>query len=337
MKQLFLVLVCLYSFPVSSFVQSTETFDIATFQAPTGWKETNRDGVLIFNTSNQQKNTYALIMLYASGESSGNAKSDFESDWQQFIAGQLGVKNKPQLEPAKTVEGWQSITGGAAFESEMGNSAVILNTFSGNGKTFSMAAVFNSQDYLPEIEAFSVSVKLRKPEAKLSQSPASNDDNASILGTWGVSASNQSSYAVNNGIGGYVKRQYTFNADGTYMFLSKNFQMISDKILLVRQSGTYQVSGNTLTISPKTSVIEAWSKNLNRDEWGKRLNSQPHPLEKVTYQFTKHYFSGIQTWSLVLQSSNPTQRDGPYAGGSAFDNAWIYSPPCDKCFIELPR
>ena len=336
MKQSFFVLICLLALSINSLAQTTETFDIATFQSPHGWQKQSKDGVLIFNTSNQQKNTYAMIMVYASGESSGNAKSDFESDWQQFIAGQLGVKNKPQLEPTKKVEGWESITGGAAFENEMGKSAVILNTFSGYGRSFSMAAIFNSQDHLPAIEAFSLSVKLKKPDAKLNQSPASND-NASIVGTWGVSSSNQSSYSVNNGLSGYIKRQYTFNADGTYMFLSKNFQMISDKILLVRQSGTYQVSGNTLTISPRTSVIEAWSKNLGRDEWGKRLNSQAHPLEKVTYQFTKQYFSGIQTWSLVLQSGTATQRDGPFSGGTAFNNAWIYSPPCNQCFIQLPN
>ena len=336
MKQFFLVLVCLLTIAISSFAQSTETFDIATFQSPHGWQKQSKDGVLIFNTSNQQKNTYAMIMVYASGESSGNAKGDFESDWQQFIAGQLGVKNKPQLEPTKNVEGWESITGGAAFENEMGTSAVILNTFSGYGRSFSMAAIFNSQDHLPAIEAFSLSVKLKKPDAKLNQSPATNES-VSIVGTWGVSVSNQSSYSVNNGLSGYIKRQYTFNADGTYMFLSKNFQMISDKILLVRQSGTYQVSGNTLTISPRASVIEAWSKNLGRDEWGKRINSQPHPLEKVTYQFTKQYFSGIQTWSLVLQSGAATQRDGPFSSGTAFNNAWIYSPPCDQCLIELPR
>jgi len=336
MKTCFLALVCLFTFSISSLAQATETFDIATFHSPTGWQKQSKDGVLIFNTSNQQKNTYAMIMLYASGESSGNAKQDFERDWQQFIAGQLGVKNKPQLEPAKNVEGWLSITGGAAFENEMGTSAVILNTFSGNGTAFSMAAVFNSEEYLPAIEAFSLSVKLRKPEAKLDQ-PSTANDNVSILGTWGVSSGNHSSYAMSNGLSGYIKRQYTFNADGTYIFLSKNFQMTSDKILLVRQSGTYQVSGNNLTINPTASVIEAWSKNGGIDDWGKRLNSQSYPLEKVTYQITKHYFSGIQTWSLVLQSGAATQRDGPFVGGSAFDNAWIYSPPCDKCFIELPR
>jgi len=49
--------------------------------------------------------------------------------------------------------------------------------------------------------------------------------------------------------------------------------------------------------------------------------SQSHPLGKVTYQFTMHYFSGIQTWSLVLQSDKAMQRDGPFSGGAAFDNA----------------
>jgi len=161
MKKLLLVLVCLYSFPISSFAQSTETFDIATFQAPTGWKKTNKDGVLIFNTSNQQKNTYAMIMIYASGESSGNAKSDFEGDWQEFIAGQLGIKGKPELEPIEKNDGWDVVSGGAAFENETGRSAVILRTYSGFGKTFSAAAIFNSQDSLPAIEAFASSIKLK--------------------------------------------------------------------------------------------------------------------------------------------------------------------------------
>ncbi len=337
MKQLLVVIVCFLSFSISSLAPTSEAFDIAMFQPPNGWKKQNKDGVVIFITSNQQKGTYAMITLYGSGESSGNAKSDFEGDWQEFIAGQLGIKGKPETEPVKNSDGWEVVTGGAGFENEMGPSAVLLSTHSGYGKKFSMATIFNSQDQLPAIEAFASSVKLKKPEAKLNQSPASNDSNASILGTWGVSQSDQSSFSVRNAVSGYITRQYTFNADGTYIFLRKAFQPFSDQLLLGRQSGTYQISGNNLTISPKTSVIEAWSKNLGRDEWGKRVNSQSQPLEKVTYQFNKHYFSGVKTWSLVMQSAKTTQRDGPFSGGTAFDNAWIYSPPCDQCFIALPR
>jgi hypothetical protein len=299
--------------------------------------------VLIFNTANQQKNTYAMIMIYASGESSGNAKSDFEGDWQQFIVGQLGIKNKPQMEPARNVDGWEIITGGAAFENEQGTSAVILNTFSGYGKTFSLAAIFNSQDNVPAIEAFISSIKLKKSETSSLPAPVGNNSSASILGTWGMSTSGsvraddyKNPYSVNNY--GYSKAQYTFNSDGTYSFVSKTFRMTLDKILLVKESGTFQLSGNKITINPQKSVIEAWSKRDGADKWGRLLTTQNRTLEKVTYQFTKHYFSGIQVWNLVLQADKATERDGPFSSNTTFSNAWYYAPiSSNNPVIELPR
>ena len=345
MKHLVLATICLFSWVISSFAQESVTFDIATFQPPAGWQRQDKDGVVIFNTSNQQNGTYALITLYRSGASSGNAKKDFESDWKQFIAGQLGVKENPQLEPTKSTQGWDVITGGAALKNELGTSAVILQTFSGFGRTFSAAAIFNSQDYLTAIEAFSTSIKLQKPEAKVLQTSPSNnsDETASIIGTWGMATSGQqrsddykNPYAVNSY--GYSKAQYTFNGDGTYSFVSKTFKMVFDKILLVKETGTYQISGNRLTINPQRSVIEAWSKRDGADNWGRLLTTQNRPIERVTYQFTKHYFSGIQLWNLVLQADRPTERDGPFSGNTAFSNAWYYSPiSANNPVIELPR
>jgi len=164
MKQFFPVLVCLLTVAISSFAQSTETFDIATFQAPADWKKQSKDGVVIFNTSNQQKNTYAMILLYASGESSGNAKGDFESDWQEFVVRQFKVNTHPETEPEKTAAGWKIITGGAAFQNDLGPAAVLMSTYSGNGRKFSVSAMFNSRDYLPAIEAFASSIELKKTE-----------------------------------------------------------------------------------------------------------------------------------------------------------------------------
>lgn len=339
MKQVLFLIVCFLSFSISSFAQTSQTFDIATFQPPNGWKKQNKDGVVIFNTSNQQKGTYAMITLYGSGESSGNAKSDFEGDWQQFIVGQLGIKDKPQVEPAKKAEGWEIITGGAAFTNEMGTSAVILNTFSGYGKTFSLAAIFNSQDNLPAIEAFISSVKLKKPEANTQQTPAqltATNSNEAVIGTWGISVVVPYRSGTEGTAGSNV-RQYTFNANGTYSFYIETFRFSYDKLLLTRENGTYQISGNNITINPQKSVIEAYSKKDGTDKWGKLLTTQNRTLEKVTYRFTKHYFSGINEWSLVFQANEQTQRDGPFSGGTAFSNAWIYSTPCDKCLIELPR
>jgi len=343
MKRTLVCMICFFTLAVTSTAQTSETFDIATFKAPAGWQKQSKDGVLILSTSNTQKSSYAMVAIYRSGDSSGNANTDFAADWQEFIAGQLGVTDKPQVEPAKDAAGWKIVTGGSTFKNENGTSAVILNTYSSSGKKFSFAAIFNSQDYVPTIEAFMSSLTLSKQQMSSQAAPASNPDSSStILGTWGMATSAtqrsddyKNPYSANNV--GYSKAQYTFNGDGTYSFFSKTFKMTFDKILLVRETGSYQINGNSITITPSKSSIEAWSKRNGTDKFGALLTRQNRPLEKVNYQFTKHYFSGIQLWNLVLQAEKPTERDGPFSGNTTFPNAWYYAPiSSNNTVIELP-
>jgi hypothetical protein len=340
MKQLLLLTVCFLVFVVAASAQISDTFDIAVFQPPPEWKKQTKDGVVIFSILNEQKGTFAMITLYGSGESSGNAKNDFDSEWQQFVVGQFAIKGSPQIEPVRNTEGWTIVTGGTTFQNEQGTSAVILSTYSGYGKTFSVMAIFNSQDHLPAIEAFAASIKLRKPDTRPQPAPANNGNAISIVGTWGKNAGAHMIYGdpVAAGMAGYSKDQYTFNGDGTYTFVSKTFRMSFDKLLLVKENGSYQISGNTITISPKKSVIEAWSKRDGGDSWGRLLTTQNRTLEAVTYRFIKHYFSGIQVWNLVLQADGPTQRDGPFSNNTTFNNAWYYAPISpNNPVIELPR
>jgi hypothetical protein len=113
--------------------------------------------------------------------------------------------------------------------------------------------------------------------------------------------------------------------------------MSLDKILLVKENGTYQVNDSNVTIIPQKSVIEAWSKKDGVDKWGKLLTTQDRKLEKVTYRFTKYYFSGIQLWNLVLQGGKATERDGPFSSNTVFTNAWYYAPiSANNTAIELP-
>ncbi len=165
-----------------------------------------------------------------------------------------------------------------------------------------------------------------------------NITNSEILGTWGATASDQSSFRVNNGVMNYISRQYTFNANGTYRFISKAYDPLMDKILLGKEEGTFQVSGNNVSLNPGSSVLEAWSKKDGRDEWGKLLSIQNIAIESVTYQFTKHYLSGIKVTSLVLQAGKATQRDGPFSSNSLFANAWFYDPiSANNTVIKLPN
>jgi hypothetical protein len=198
-------------------------------------------------------------------------------------------------------------------------SKIALNTQAGNTTTNQMAA--------PPI---------KQPEIQPQQNSVTNTD-SSILGTWVTSASDQSSWRVNNGVMSTISRQYTFNANGTYTFISKTFDPLMDKLLLGKESGTHQLSGNTITLRPQKSVLEAWSKKDGTDKWGNFLTSQNIALEQTTYRFSKHYFEGIQKWNLVLQADKETKRDGPFSGNTTFTNSWYYGPvsPTNNA-IELP-
>ena len=84
--------------------------------------------------------------------------------------------------------------------------------------------------------------------------------------------------------------------------------------------------------------MEAWSKKDGTDKWGRLLSTQNRTLEKVTYQFTRHYCSGIKQWNHVLLANRVTQRDGPFSSNTTFGNAWFFAPiSSNNPVIELPR
>jgi len=152
---------------------------------------------------------------------------------------------------------------------------------------------------------------------------------ADCLGTWiksGTVNYNYYSQAVPLS-SGYLKDQYTFNADGTYTFLAKSVVFSDDKILLVRENGTYSVNGNQLTVLPASSRMERWSKKDRTDKFGQLVQSQERSRETATYTFTLHYFQGIQEWNLVLQAGAPTVRDGPFGNNQTYINAWYFKRP----------
>ena len=168
---------------------------------------------------------------------------------------------------------------------------------------------------------------------------SATDNNSAISGIWSKTSSARavSGDPAGEVAGGYTKDQYTFNANGTYNFISKTFRMNMNKIILVKENGTYINSGTTLTIDPKNSVTQSWSKSDGVDKWGSLLSSQNRTLEKTSYTITKHYFSGIGIWNLVLQSNKPTVREGAFSNNTTFNNAWYFSPiSSNNPVIELP-
>jgi hypothetical protein len=337
--KILLTVIWLSIFCASTFAQSKETFDLVTYAIPKGWKkEVKPNANTSFTIIDQKKKTYCQINILMSVNSKGGIKEDFESEWRALIVESYKVTDTPQVTESKSDSGWIVKAGMAPFIFNNEKAVAMLTTITGYNKTVSIVAVTNSGDYLQPIQSFLASVEMKVPDT-ISRAQT---DGSSIIGTWCIVQGGGQAYEDHkNGNAGnnydYIKKQYTFNVDHTYTFYSKAFKMAFDKILLITERGSYRLNGDHIIIIPEKSVTEAWSKKNNIDEWGKLLTTQNRKLEKVTYTFTNHYFSGIQQWNLVLQAAAPTERDGPYIGNLTFKNAWLFAPiSTNNPAIELP-
>jgi hypothetical protein len=308
-----------------------EVYDFVSYTPPKGFtKEVKANTYTCYTGTNKQKKSYCRIFVMLSTASKGGIKEDFDSEWQELVVKNYSLTEGPQITEMPDTNGWKIIKGIGkySFENKEGN--ITLQTMSGFNRCISIIAITNHSDYLKNIDSFLTSVEMQKPDtlvaAKEEISPQAPAENTSLLGTWVATASDQSSFRVKNGVMNYIMRQYDFNANGTYTFTSRAYDPLMTNIILGRENGTYQINGNSVIVMPKKYVLQAWSKKNGTDDWGKLLNTQNQPLEKVTYQFSKHYFSGIREMSLMLQADKPTQRDGPFSGNNILDKSWIFSP-----------
>jgi len=341
MKQILLAVICLSLLSASVVAQANESYDITTFRSPKGWNKQAGQNSVLFSTEDKEAGTYCLVTLFKSIPGLGNSKENFNAAWQTIVAEAVTVSNAPQMFPSDNKEDWKVEGGYAPFAKEGEKGVVVLYTASGYGKMVNLLVLTNSMTYEPTLTAFLETVSFKKQEVTDAPQPAAGGtDAAAIVGTWGQNLGAHMTYAdpVAAGMAGYSKDQYTFNADGTYKFVSKTFRMSYDKIILVIENGTYRVSGDTIAIKPQKSVIQAWSKLNGGDKWGRLLSTQSRKLEAVTYKFTRHYFSGIDEWNLVLQAEQPTERDGPFSTFKLFPNAWYYKPiSANNPVVELPH
>jgi hypothetical protein len=341
MKRLILVAICLSTLSLSSFAQAPETFDIATFRSPKGWTKQMEQYAVKISTS--AGDDFCLISLFKSLPSLGPSRANFDAAWDTIVKETVTPIAAPQLSPIENKDGWEILSGFAPFEKDGTKGIAVLVNATGFGLMVNAMVLTNTQAYQQDISAFLDSITLKKP-AVVQQTPVQTQAPApsenSILGIWGQNGGASMTYGdpVAAGMAGYGKYQYTFNADGTYNFVAKTFRMSYDKIILVVENGTYTISGDMLSIKPQKSVIQAWSKLNGGDGWGRMVSSQARKLEPVTYKFTKHYFSGIDQWNLVLQADKPTERDGAFSTFTLFPNAWYYKPiSSNNPVIVLPR
>lgn len=341
----FSVLLCLFVSAFDSFAQQ-EAYDIVSYTPPKEWKKETSDTYIAFTHIDQAKKTWCQLGIYKSAVSKGSMEADFTSEWQDLVARNHQIISGPQQDPVQESGGWKSVVAAAKYSKDGTELFVIIRVFSGYNTCLSIVAKSNDASYLPAIEQFSAGIALKKPAANADQ-PAVNADQPavatapgqSIIGSWGKSSSVHFNYSqpLPYGTIGYTKDQYHFYKDGTYRFYSMTFSSAISQLVLIRESGRYTLSGASITVIPSQSSIESWSKKNGVDKWGKLLKTEKRKLEKVTYRFTHHYFSGIKEWNLVLQADAETERDGRFSTNRTFNNAWYFKPiSSTNTAIELP-
>jgi len=161
-------------------------------------------------------------------------------------------------------------------------------------------------------------------------------DGGTVAGVWEFYM-NETSGSITTG--GYFRREYRLNANGTYEFLTKTFSAYNPVIFLGRETGTWTVSGNKITIRPTQGKNEEWSKSASgrNMEWGTLVKTTARKLETVTYMFELKYLSGMEKACLVLTASGPTVRDGRESNDDNRPHQFTYSPGTPgKPLVDLP-
>jgi hypothetical protein len=312
----------------TSAVAQPQTFDITTYTAPKGWTKQATESTIQFSKEDAAKGTYCLITLYKSIPGTTNAKENFDLAWISIVKEMVTVSTTPEMQQPETENGWETQSGYAPFEANVNKGIAVLVTSTGYNKMVNLIILTNTDVYEKDMSNFLASLSLKKSATNTQQitgeptrqTAATNA--TSILGTWCITASDQSSFRIKNGVMSTIYRQYTFKENGSYSCTIKTFDPLMSSILLGREAGTYQISGNNLTINPQKNILEEWSKKNNADQWGKLLKTQKTSLEKVTYHFTKVYIPENNEWQLILKAGQETKRDGPF---NNYDKTeWIY-------------
>lgn len=323
MKKVYLFIIIFFGFLNAN--AQTEIFDLVTYLPIKDWKRETTENLLSYSITDKKKNTWCQIAILKSTVSKGSIEQDFESEWQELIVKTYKPTDTPMLNEVQPVDNGKSKAGVVKFTFNKSEALAMLTTLTGKNRCASIVATTNSEEYLQTIAQFVGSVKLVKPDSASQPIVAKDPGYLKITGTWrrgqGITTSGGS-----YGRWKYTAYQYTFNDNGSYTYIIKTYVEDDKETLLTKESGTYTVDGNTVTVNPKTNVIEAWSKKNGGDNYHQLLTSQNKTLEKITYQFTIHYFQEFKESGLVLISNSETVRDGKYNAGELFPNGWRFSP-----------
>ncbi len=309
MKKIFLIQLLLMT--VMHLFAQQKNFDIISYTPPKDWTETLGEGNISY--SRIDGGSWAQIAIYAHRNSEGDIQTDFDKDWNELVATGKSISSPEKTEP-KSEGGWSVMSGSGVWKYNGSNVASMLTVYSNNKVCVAVLCNSTAMPYLKDYQAMISTLDIDAGSANTQQPATGNTQSAdnSIVGLWTNYILETTGYSMNGGpqyTAGYLRKEYNFYADSTYLFRNKQWLVKAPNIVFQYETGTYTVNGNQLTLSPNTGKGGFWKKTKSTKEWGSLIKSSTYNLEKTTYTFEiiidKTYGN-----SIVLKSSKPTQRDG---------------------------
>ncbi len=293
-----------------------QSFDVVSFVVPKGWEQQQGEAGVQLSVSDKKTGAYAVAVITKATGSGATANENFTTDWARLIKSTVQINEEPTMLAPQQENGWNIISGSASYSDAANKGMATLMTATGGGRMVSVVLMTNTQQYQNELLSLINSLELTKAEKNEINSPTTRSDQpgkSSVVGLWTDYLLETTGYTINGMpqyTAGYLRKEYAFYPDGTYLFRNKQWLTKTKDILFIFESGTYEVHGNQITLTPKNSKSGFWEKKKTTVEWGKSLKTYDYKLEKITYTFTIKYFSGSDDYRLDLNSSKSTQRDG---------------------------
>lgn len=301
----------------TSFAQK-QTFDVVSYSLPKGWQEQKNEAGIQLSAVDKKTGAYAVVVIAKSIVSSATASENFNNDWLKLVKGVVQVNGEPAMQNPTKENGWDIISGNANYTDGANTGVATLLTATSGDKAVSVVLMTNTKQYQNDLSAFLSSLALSKASQNNginSSAPATTGDasRSAVVGLWKDNLLETSGFI--NGMAqytaGYFRKEYTFNSNGTYVFMHKTWSVYQKSIYFAYETGTYTVNGNKLSITPRSGKSEEWSKGADgrTGSWGKLIKSSNRQLAKTTYTFSIKYYSGSQTTALGLFHEKPTERE----------------------------
>lgn len=177
-KLIHLCILC--AFAGNSFAQA-ETFDLATYTVPKGWKKQPAERAIQFSKEDAAKGTYCVIILYKAVPAAAGSKENFDLAWASLVKENVTVSVVPEMQPAATKNGWEVQSGYAPFEREGEKGIALLVTSSGYDKMVNLLILTNSDAYEKDMTSFMESINLKKQTQTTNKPSSASEKNTPAI------------------------------------------------------------------------------------------------------------------------------------------------------------